>query len=239
MNFIDHYRPISRNWFFWLLIASPLFIGLILGALLWSRMDLSITADGYSYFLKSGALPIGVMGLAFPLGGIFGLVHKSKQLSQQLLDYRLHDLYSRSVKQVNSIDAVLILLCRLINHVSLLNSFLLKTQRNHDHIKLKVDDILSGWSSFYSEPCFTLAMRRLTGKFEEVDAIMCGYEKGIRDYSENPEVIFSETLLNILVEKMSNLEQEIRAHREEEAHRYKQEANDFVRSYGFVNASKQ
>jgi hypothetical protein len=91
MTFIDHYKPISRNWFFWLLTASPLSIGLILGALVWSRMDLSFTADGYSYFLKSGALPIGVMGLAFPLGGIFGLVHKSKQLSQlELTRFRGH-----------------------------------------------------------------------------------------------------------------------------------------------------
>jgi len=82
-------------------------------------------------------------------------------------------------------------------------------------------------------------MRHLTEKFEGVDAIMCGYEKGIRDYSENSEVIFSETQLNDLVEKMSNLEQAIKAHREEKTNRYNQEANDLERSYGFGSASKK
>lgn len=230
--FIDHHKPLSRNWLFGVLTVGPVVVGLILGLFVWSELEVALSIEGYKYFLASSTLPIGVMSLAFPLGGIFGLVHKSKQLSQQLLNYRIEELYSNSMDTLTSYDSVLILLYRVTNHIHLLNRWLREPAIDQEVIKRKLKHIVTSWSSFFYEPRFTVAMRTLSPSFEDIDAFMSGYERGIHEYSGNPAIIFNETPLSQLEEKMKQLEEEVKGNRQQVVDKYKEDARNLIALHG-------
>jgi hypothetical protein len=221
---IDHYRPITSNWFFWALTATPTVLGMVLGILVWSDMDLSLSPTGYETFLRTGALPIGVMGLAFPLGGIYGLVHKSKQLSQQILDEKLKRLYEKNMPIVNSIDAILIHLYRLSNHSYVLNGWLVGSKRGNDQIAQKLQMIIEDWSSLYSESRFFPAMARITIFCEELDAVMCGYERGLTDHVIPGNMEFTEKMRDDHLAKFKELEQKVLEYRKAVDSEYYEEA---------------
>jgi hypothetical protein len=179
MKLIDPLKPITRNWFFWFVTLTPAIAGLLLGIIVWSHMQVSFTQVGYETFLRSGTLPLGLMGLAFPLGGIYGLAHKSKQLSQQILDEKINRLYEKTLPTVNSIDAILVHLFRLNNHSRQLNKWIREGTRDSEKISKNLGAIVESWASLYVEARFFPAMARLAHLFENLDAAMCGYERGL------------------------------------------------------------
>ena len=238
MILIDHYRPITSNWFFWVLTTMPTVLGMVLGIIVWSDMDLSLSPIGYETFLRTGALPIGLMGLAFPLGGIYGLVHKSKQLSQQILDEKLKRLYEKNMPTVDSIDAVLVHLYRLNNHSHVLNGWLVGRKRGNDQIARKLRIILEDWSSLYSEARFFPAMARIANLCEELDAVMCGYERCLTDHVIPGNLEFTGLMRDEHLAKFKELEQKVLDYRETIDAEYYEEANSLVRSFG-LNGSKK
>lgn len=238
MILIDHYRPITSNWFFWVLTAAPTVLGIVLGIIVWSDMDLSLSPIGYETFLRTGALPIGVMGLAFPLGGIYGLVHKSKQLSQQILDEKLKRLYEKHMPTVNSIDAILVHLYRLSNHSYVLNGWIVGRKRGNDQIAQKLQIIIKDWSSLYSEERFFPAMARITNLSEELDAVMWGYERGLTDHVIPGNLEFTDIMRDEHLAKFKELEQKVLEYRQAMVAEYNEEANGLVRSFGLNGSQK-
>jgi len=201
-------------------------------------MDLTLSPIGYETFLKTGALPIGLMGLAFPLGGIYGLVHKSKQLSQQILDEKLQRLYEKSMPTVNSIDAILVHLYRLNNHCYVLNGWLIGNKRDNDQIAKKLRTIIEDWSSLYSESRFFPAMARITNFFEELDAVMCGYERGLTDHVIPGKMGFTEIMRDEHSAKFTELEQKVLQYRKAVDSEYHEQENSLVRSFGLNGSTK-
>lgn len=238
MTLIDHHRPITSNWFFWAITAIPAVLGMVLGIIIWSDMELSLSPIGYETFLRTGTLPIGLMGLAFPLGGIYGLVHKSKQLSQQMLDEKLKLLYERSMPTVNSIDAILVHLYRLNNHSYVLNGWLVGRKRDNDQIANKLRMIIEDWSSLYSESRFFPAMARITNFFEELDAVICGYERGLTDHVIPGKMEFTEKMRDEHKIKFTELEQKVLEYRKAVDSEYQEQANSLVRSFGLNGSAK-
>ncbi|MFH1273480.1 MAG: hypothetical protein ABIJ49_11685, partial [Pseudomonadota bacterium] len=175
-----------------------------------------VGAAGYlcSVSLRTGALPIGVMGLAFPLGGIYGLVHKSKQLTQQILDEKLKRLYEKHMPTVNSIDAILVHLYRLSNHSYVLNGWIVGRKRGNDQIAQKLQIIIKDWSSLYSEERFLPAMARITNLSEELDAVMCGYERGLTDHVIPGNLEFTYIMRDEHLAKFKELEQKVLEYRQ-------------------------
>lgn len=238
MSLIDHYKPVTSNWLFWLLTATPAALGFVLGIIVWSAMEPSFTGTGYETFLRVGTLPLGLMGLAFPLGGIYGLVHKSKQLSQQILDERLKRLYERSLPVVNSIDAILVHLYRLRNHSHLLNDWIIGGKRDAEQIKKKLQIIIESWSSLYTEARFFPAMARVGHQFENLDAVMCGYERGLTDHVITGKVVFTKEMQDDLSDKFSELEQHVLEYRKMIEREYFEQANSMVESFGLSSKTK-
>ncbi len=81
---------------FWASIAPPLLIGtgLALYAGIQEGKIWQFSTSGYNTFLKDFKLPIGVMGLAIPLGALAAAVHRSVQTSRQIMEQNQQNIFS-------------------------------------------------------------------------------------------------------------------------------------------------
>lgn len=198
-----------------------------------SETHFAFTPEGYAFFMEHGGLPIGIMSLAFPLGGIFGLVHKSKQLSQQLLNEKLRDLRNESLKTSASTDAILILVYRRSNHVTFLNNSLLHDMRNAEHIRKMLATVVSEWSLFYTEERFYPAIGALASKFNSVDAFMCGYERGIVERVLPSGATLTNEDCARLIQDLDSLENSVIEYRKSISLQYERDFDSICSSYGF------
>ncbi|MGI2144469.1 hypothetical protein [Shewanella frigidimarina] len=229
---IEHLKPLLQNKIFLIITSVPILVGLIMGLVVWSPLPFSFTANGYENFLKLGTLPLSIMGVAIPLGGFYGLLHKSKQVYHQELNSEIRREYDKYLSYFSSVDAILILLYRISNHTEVLKNMLKEKNRNDDQIQLKLRFILDNWSSFYTEHRFMPAMRFLNSKFDDIDSVLCGFEKGIGLLLEiNGAVLDSETL-DIITEKLSILEKQVIDHRKSAELEYENSVKSICALYG-------
>tara|TARA_B110000196_G_C20983279_1_gene584446 strand:- start:38 stop:757 length:720 start_codon:yes stop_codon:yes gene_type:complete len=229
---IEHLKPLSQNKIFLLLTFVPIVVGIALGLVVWSPLPFSFTASGFENFLKLGTLPLSIMGVSIPLGGFYGLLHKSKQVYHQELNSELRREYEKYSLYFNSVDAILILLYRISNHTQVLNSWLKTPKRNDDQIQQKLRFILDNWSSFYTENRFMPAMRFLNSKFDDLDSIFCGFEKGIGLLLEINGAVLDSEALDKITDKLSLLEKQVIDHRKSVELEYENTTKDICELYG-------
>ncbi|WP_435037172.1 hypothetical protein [Pseudomonas neuropathica] len=82
----DH--GLERQPLFWLTIAIPVLLAILLGLPLWITHSFEFTETGYATFLRISKLPIGVISLAIPLGVLIGKLHGAKQVAVQIENTR-------------------------------------------------------------------------------------------------------------------------------------------------------
>ncbi|MDK8463098.1 hypothetical protein [Marinobacter sp. SS13-12] len=81
---------------FWLSIAPPLIIGagLAIYAGIQEGKTWVFSTSGYNALLQDFKLPIGIMGLAIPLGALSAAVHRSVQTSRQIIEQNQQNIFS-------------------------------------------------------------------------------------------------------------------------------------------------
>lgn len=235
---IEHLKPLTENKLFKFLTITQVVLGLILGSIVLFPMSICLTPTGYENFLKVGTLPFAVISLAIPLGGFYGLLHKSKQIYHLELDAKLKQQSDKYSSHFDSVDALLVLLYRITNHAEVLKGWLLKEQRNADQIRDKHMFILDNWASFYTEQRFMPAMRYLTGSFNNLDSIMSGFEKGVVDILELDEVVFPKKALDNITAELSKLEEQVLKHREDKNEEFQIIAREIYAQYGITILEK-
>lgn len=81
---LDPHKPLHEHWLFWLVVLTPVLLGIALGLPIWQAYSFSLSESGYETFLEISKLPFYVMAPAIPLGMVVAAFHKTKQTAEQI-----------------------------------------------------------------------------------------------------------------------------------------------------------
>lgn len=81
---------------FWASILPPLIVGIALAVIagISEQRTWDFTSSGYNSFLNDFKLPVGIMGLAIPLGALSAAIHRSIQTSRQIMEQNSQNIFS-------------------------------------------------------------------------------------------------------------------------------------------------
>lgn len=82
----DHSKALFQLPPFWIAVGLPIFISalMIIVAVANGHLELDFSIHGYQFFLTNLSLPIGIAGLAIPLGIMVASQHRSLQTASQI-----------------------------------------------------------------------------------------------------------------------------------------------------------
>ncbi len=176
---INHRASAFKNISFWLCLCLPLIIGVVVGAIIWLPLELTMNSKGYKYFLEISALPLGIMSLTFPSVGIYMFQFKSKQASELYLISKKRDIEIKKDKYLDSLIALSVIVSRVSNHLAGLEKSSTSDAIGFEELTVQFNHVQSLWETIFKDPMYVVALSRLYNAFQKADAFFCGASLGI------------------------------------------------------------
>lgn len=171
---INHKVSAFKNVTFWLFLLTPMVSGLILGSFVWSPYSLGFDNLSYKIFLDVSKLPLGIMGLSFPIVGIYMFQFRTKQASELYLVSRKRDIETNKDKYLDSLIAMSLIVSRLNNHLYSLEQVLKVNSLSYEELTDRFNKIYSLWESIFCDSLYTFALSRLNQEIKKADALFLG-----------------------------------------------------------------
>ncbi|WP_217533017.1 hypothetical protein [Vibrio metschnikovii] len=171
---VNHRIPIYKNFSFKVCLLVPLGFGVILGAFVWFPLKLSMTVEGFQYFLEISRLPLGIMGLTFPSVGVYVVHYKSKQSSEIVLLDKIQKLDVIKYKYTDSLHALCVIISRIRNHIGYLDHNLNKLSFSDEKFNLEFNSVYETWNNIFKDSLYATALSRLYSDLEKADSYFSG-----------------------------------------------------------------